>query len=85
MTAGNAPALQRKPLACLRPSLVPHQPPQQPPYDPRYVTKLLANYRSHPALLTLPSKLFYDNELLPRADPIITESLLGWEELPNKK
>jgi len=45
-------------------------------YDPRFITKLVQNYRSHKSLLTIPSKLFYDDDLLPKADPLITESML---------
>ena len=52
-------------------------------FDSRAITKLLSNFRSHPALLTLPSRLFYDNELLAHGDPLITTSLEGWERLPN--
>ncbi|XP_022081029.1 RNA helicase Mov10l1-like [Acanthaster planci] len=52
-------------------------------YDPLLVTKLVENYRSHPVLLKLSSKLFYDNELLPRADSKLTHSLTAWEKLPN--
>lgn len=33
-------------------------------YNPKLITKLVRNYRSHPALLTLPSQMFYENELL---------------------
>ena len=36
--------------------------------DARYITKLKKNFRSHPDLLTLPSRLFYDNELEPQKD-----------------
>lgn len=32
--------------------------------DENYVTKLVRNYRSHPAILDLPSKLFYGGDLL---------------------
>ncbi|KAM8795940.1 helicase MOV-10 [Eudromia elegans] len=32
-------------------------------YDPRFVTKLLWNYRSHPAILKVPNELFYEGEL----------------------
>ncbi|MEW5312364.1 MAG: hypothetical protein WDW38_004005 [Sanguina aurantia] len=53
-------------------------------YNPVYITKLLQNYRSHPSILSLPNKLFYGDELMAKADPIITGSMLGWEELPNK-
>lgn len=33
-------------------------------YNPLLLTKLVRNYRAHPNLLALPSKLFYDNELI---------------------
>uniref|UniRef100_A0A2I3GR84 Mov10 like RNA helicase 1 n=1 Tax=Nomascus leucogenys TaxID=61853 RepID=A0A2I3GR84_NOMLE len=48
------------------------------------VTKLVKNYRSHEALLTLPSRLFYHRELEVCADPTVVTSLLGWEKLPKK-
>jgi len=32
-------------------------------YNPLVLTKLVKNYRAHPTLLKLPSKLFYDYEL----------------------
>ncbi|WVZ55292.1 hypothetical protein U9M48_005971, partial [Paspalum notatum var. saurae] len=32
--------------------------------DPNYVTKLVRNYRCHPAILQLPSELFYGGELI---------------------
>ncbi|NWJ11613.1 M10L1 helicase, partial [Crypturellus undulatus] len=32
-------------------------------YDPCFVTKLLWNYRSHPAILKVPNELFYESEL----------------------
>ena len=54
-------------------------------YNSKAITKLLSNFRSHPSLLSLPSKLFYDGELLPNGDPIITTSLEGWEMLNNSK
>ncbi|XP_075394590.1 RNA helicase Mov10l1-like [Tenrec ecaudatus] len=53
-------------------------------YNPFIVTKLVNNYRSHPALLALPSKLFYHKELKICADPHIVNSLLSWEKLPRK-
>ncbi|XP_049728993.1 RNA helicase Mov10l1-like [Elephas maximus indicus] len=53
-------------------------------YNPLMVTKLVKNYRSHSALLTLPSKLFYHQELEVCANPNIVNSLLGWEKLPRK-
>ena len=36
-------------------------------YNTNFIVMLTDNYRSHPALLTLPSKMFYDNLLLPCA------------------
>ena len=54
-------------------------------YNDKAITKLLSNFRSHPALLQLPSRLFYENELLAKGDPVVTTSLEGWEKLPNSK
>uniref|UniRef100_A0ACB8FPL7 Uncharacterized protein n=1 Tax=Sphaerodactylus townsendi TaxID=933632 RepID=A0ACB8FPL7_9SAUR len=48
------------------------------------VTKLVKNYRSHAALISLPSKLFYHKELEVCADPSVINSLLGWVKLPRK-
>lgn len=48
------------------------------------MTKLVKNYRSHSALLALPSRLFYHRELEVCADPTVVASLLGWEKLPRK-
>ncbi|XP_077025339.1 RNA helicase Mov10l1 isoform X2 [Tamandua tetradactyla] len=53
-------------------------------YNPLLVTKLVKNYRSHSALLALPSRLFYHQELEVCADPKVVTSLLGWEKLPKK-
>lgn len=44
----------------------------------------MKNYRSHAALLALPSRLFYHKELEVCADPKAVTSLLGWEKLPKK-
>ena len=54
-------------------------------FDERVMTKLLRNFRSHAELVRLPNRLFYDNELLACADPILANSCLGWEKLPNPK
>ncbi|XP_039120023.1 probable RNA helicase SDE3 [Dioscorea cayenensis subsp. rotundata] len=51
--------------------------------DENYVTKLVRNYRCHPAILELPSKLFYKSELLAVKDDI-ESSLYDWEDLPDK-
>ncbi|KAJ3586367.1 hypothetical protein NHX12_012766 [Muraenolepis orangiensis] len=51
-------------------------------YDPRFVTKLLCNYRSHPAILKMPNSLFYGQELKVCADPMLRNSYCAWEYLP---
>ncbi|KAF5285040.1 hypothetical protein FQR65_LT02352 [Abscondita terminalis] len=53
-------------------------------YPDHFVTKLLKSYRSHPAILELPNRLFYDGELIPPEDTSLTHVAIGWEELPNK-
>ncbi|XP_029379365.1 RNA helicase Mov10l1 [Echeneis naucrates] len=53
-------------------------------YNPKLVTKLIYNYRSHEALLTLPSKLFYQEELCFKAHRAIVDSLCQWKNLPKK-
>ena len=53
-------------------------------FDPALVTMLVKNYRSHPAILSLPSRMFYMGRLEPCADAVMRESLCGWEGLPNK-
>ncbi|XP_074725434.1 RNA helicase Mov10l1 isoform X2 [Strix uralensis] len=53
-------------------------------YNPLLITKLVKNYRSHSALLALPSKLFYHKELEVCADPSAVTSLLHWGKLPRK-
>ncbi|XP_035677292.1 putative helicase MOV-10 [Branchiostoma floridae] len=51
-------------------------------YDSRVLTKLVRNYRSHPAILKEPNNMFYDGELEVYADPLVRESLCRWENLP---
>ena len=53
-------------------------------YDPLAVTKLVNNYRSHEALLDLPSRLFYHAEMVPCADENVKNCLCEWDTLPNK-
>ncbi|XP_029472882.1 RNA helicase Mov10l1 isoform X1 [Rhinatrema bivittatum] len=53
-------------------------------YNPLLVTKLVKNYRSHPALLELPSKLFYHRELEACAKGAVVNAFLSWEKLPRK-
>ncbi|KAI9138033.1 P-loop containing nucleoside triphosphate hydrolase protein [Paraphysoderma sedebokerense] len=45
-------------------------------------TKLVNNYRSHPSILKLPNRMFYQNELVPKADPAVVDQYLEWDELP---
>lgn len=37
-------------------------------YNPLALTKLVRSYRAHPALLKLPSKMFYDSDLVPQVE-----------------
>ncbi|NXH37223.1 SDE3 helicase, partial [Myiagra hebetior] len=55
-------------------------------YDPQFITKLLWNYRSHEAILSIPNELFYDNELkVCKSDGLDIRNLYcTWEELPKK-
>jgi superfamily I DNA and/or RNA helicase len=50
-------------------------------YDVRCITKLVRNFRSHPALLRLPGRLFYADELVPCADRSIVDALLQFSGL----
>ena len=52
-------------------------------YNPKLLTKLVRNYRSHAALLTLPSFMLYDNELVSCAPVEIAEKLAHFSWLPN--
>lgn len=51
-------------------------------FNPALVTMLVNNYRSHPAILDLPSRLFYYSQLKPHADPALTHTLSSWPLLP---
>uniref|UniRef100_A0A8C9WQU1 Helicase ATP-binding domain-containing protein n=1 Tax=Scleropages formosus TaxID=113540 RepID=A0A8C9WQU1_SCLFO len=53
-------------------------------YNPLLVTKLVYNYRSHEALLALPSRLFYAGELCVRAERAVVDCLCNWNRLPTK-
>ncbi|XP_017270570.1 putative helicase mov-10-B.1 [Kryptolebias marmoratus] len=49
-----------------------------------FVTKLLRNYRSHPAILKIPNELYYDGELQACADEYSRNIYCGWEYLPQQ-
>ncbi|XP_053173933.1 putative helicase mov-10-B.1 [Scomber japonicus] len=53
-------------------------------FNKRFVTKLLHNYRSHPAILKIPNELFYDGELQVCADEMLRNSYCNWEYLPRR-
>lgn len=53
-------------------------------YNTTFVTKLLRNYRSHPAILKVPNELFYDNELQVFANRMDREAFCKWEHLPKQ-
>lgn len=44
-------------------------------YDSYYITKLLRNYRSHPAIIRVSNELYYENELVACSDerPFVNE------------
>jgi len=47
-------------------------------------TTLVQNYRSHEALLSLPSTRFYNGQLVAKAQKNQSDSVNTWEELPNQ-
>jgi helicase MOV-10 len=53
-------------------------------YPPHLLTKLIHNYRSHPAIMKLSNEMFYDNELLMCGDDFVTHNLTRWEHLPKQ-
>jgi len=53
-------------------------------YDPTLLTKLVRNYRSHPDILSLPSRLFYDDELVPCASMAVQNRFCLSPLLPTK-
>jgi helicase MOV-10 len=56
-----------------------------PAYDSNVVTKLLDNYRSHPAILDQPNRMFYHNELIASADPVLRSRMCQWEGLVTQR
>ncbi|XP_048252901.1 RNA helicase Mov10l1-like isoform X2 [Haliotis rufescens] len=53
-------------------------------FDSILVTMLVENYRSHPAILALPSRLFYFDQLEVVSDPALTHALCDWDSLPRR-
>jgi superfamily I DNA and/or RNA helicase len=53
-------------------------------YDRRVLSKLVRNYRSHPAVIAQPNALFYHGDLLACADPVRSHSLAEWPHLPTR-
>ncbi|XP_058159010.1 helicase MOV-10 isoform X1 [Dasypus novemcinctus] len=53
-------------------------------YNPQFITKLLRNYRSHPTILDIPNRLYYDGELQACADVVDRERFCRWEGLPRQ-
>jgi helicase MOV-10 len=53
-------------------------------YPPHLLTKLIQNYRSHPAIMQLPNVMFYDNELLMCGNELSTHNMARWEHLPKQ-
>ncbi|XP_054905535.1 putative helicase mov-10-B.1 [Poeciliopsis prolifica] len=53
-------------------------------YNNSFVTKLLRNYRSHPAILKIPNELFYEGELQACAEEYSRNFYCRWEYLPKQ-
>lgn len=53
-------------------------------YDKRMITKLVQNYRSHPKILDIPNKAFYDGDLQAKANITRSHRFVDWEHLPKR-
>ena len=51
-------------------------------YDRRVLTKLVQNFRAHPALLEVPNERFYGSQLVACADDELKLYCAHWERLP---
>ena len=51
------------------------------PAHPFSVVKLTKNWRSHPHILKFPNDKFYRGDLEACADPVVTHSMLRWDQL----
>ena len=54
-------------------------------YNSCYITKLIRNHRNQKAIIHVPNKLFYDNELLCCTKSNANTLTLNWTELSNKQ
>jgi DNA polymerase III delta prime subunit len=58
-----------------------YQPQADGQYPKDLLTKLVRNYRSHPAILKLPNEMFY-KDLKCCGDIMVTSNMVRWEHLP---
>lgn len=58
-----------------------YQPQEDGQYPKDLLTKLVRNYRSHPAILKLPNEMFY-KDLKCCGDMMVTSNMVRWEHLP---
>jgi helicase MOV-10 len=54
-------------------------------YNPLVITKLVQNFRSHTKIIEFSNRAFYENDLVAKARPEMTDWALGWKLLPNPK
>ena len=58
-----------------------YQPNTTGNYNQKYIVKLIRNFRTNEDLLSIPSKLFYENDLVSCADSLYVNSLNNFSEL----
>eukprot|EP00521_Asterionellopsis_glacialis_P016531 CAMPEP_0195309572 /NCGR_PEP_ID=MMETSP0707-20130614/38804_1 /TAXON_ID=33640 /ORGANISM="Asterionellopsis glacialis, Strain CCMP134" /LENGTH=529 /DNA_ID=CAMNT_0040373869 /DNA_START=195 /DNA_END=1784 /DNA_ORIENTATION=- len=54
-------------------------------YPQDLLTKLIRNYRSHPAILKLPNDMFYKDDLQCCGDAMTLNNMARWEHLPKQR